>query len=525
MTLDSDFKQSQFETGDASSGACGQLSSGLSDALTTFAAFILYLGPGLTVAFYVVTVGYYENIFQSELYFILMLMVVYGPYPLIATLQANFDAYFDRALSTKFTYTFRLFLGLLLIQATVATWMCLPATFGGVLGIGFALGTSCAIVQTVAHQIICALDPTKLIFAEVGGQFGSVIPFVVITTMGFTPSATQQEFRAFVSPVIFVLVLAAITLLTLQFSGFFHKAHVRLAADLDGDAINGTEEDAQRQVSRQAADTRLFDEPMDCSYRAASRQATPTGPASRETTPVADQLQPALVGPTFSLLTQRPNIPGWVYKWQFAKGATTAVQSFTMALTCFYGNSKFSQYLASVKLLTDFAGRVTSLPMVKSEQFHAGPWHRFLIATVVVRFVLFAMFMYQLWSPVLPSAVFVALWCFYGYTDRMMSTFSDVTCGAFVEMADRRYVSRLTFMFGFGGLVVGLGFAIAVALPMAQHVGETRISRFAFAVVPSARALVAGPGFPGGAGAPSSGDHGAARALRAAAHRFVLGTD
>ena len=53
--------KSNLEAGDASSGARKQLSGGLGDALTTFAAFILYLGPGLTVNFYVCTVGYYEN--------------------------------------------------------------------------------------------------------------------------------------------------------------------------------------------------------------------------------------------------------------------------------------------------------------------------------------------------------------------------------------------------------------------------------------------------------------------------------
>lgn len=502
---------SRSEAGGASSGTGRQLSGGLGDALTTFASFILYLGPGLTVAFYVVTVGYYENKFQTELYFILMLMAVYGPYPVVATLQANFDAYFDRVFSTKCTYTFRLFFGYALVLATVAVWMYLPATFGGVLGIGLALGTCCAVVQTVGHQIICAFDPTRLIFAEVGGQFGSVVPFVTITLMGFKPSATQQEFREFVSPVIFVLVLATTTLLTLQLSGFFERAHVRLAADLDGDAIDDSE------VSKQAADTRLLDEPMECSYRAASRQATPTGDASRQATPPV--APPLPVGPTPSMFASRPSVPGWVYRWQFAKGATTAMQSFTMALTCFYGDSMFSQYLASVKLCTDFAGRLTSLPMVRSEQFHAGPWHRLLVTTVVVRVSLFAMFMYQLWSPVLPSALFVALWCFYGYTDRMMSTFSDVTCGAFVEMTDRRYVSRLTFMYGFGGLVVGLGLAVTVALPMAHHLGKSRASEGAAAVVPSSLALVSGPDLPLG----SASDHGAAYALRAAAHHFALG--
>merc|ERR1719291_1059401 len=224
---------------------------------------------------------------------------------------------------------------------------------------------------------------------------------------------------------------------------------------------------------------------------------------------------PLPVGPTPSMFTSRPSIPGWVYWWQFAKGATTAIQAFTMALTCFYGDSMFSQHLASVKLCTDFAGRLTALPMVKSEQFQAAPWHRFLVATVVVRVLLFATFMYQLWSPALPKELFVVLWCVYGYIDRLMSTFSDVTCGAFVEMTDRRYVSRLTFMFGFGGLVLGLGFSIAVALPLAQHVAPGRVSRGIHAL-----ALVAVPAFSGASGAV---DRGAVRALRVAAHHFALG--
>jgi len=446
-----------------SSGATArrQMSVGwLSDLLTTFAAFTMFLGPGLTAAFYIVTVGYYENKFKTKLFFIVMLLATYGPFPVVAAFQAAFDAHFDRVFTTQVTYATRIFSGLMCIQFLVVVWMFVPATEGAVVCIGFALGASCCVVQASGHQMISAIDPTKLVFSELGGQIGSVVPIVMISLLDFKPSATPPEFRRFIATPVFVSFFAMVVLMVLHLRGFFHKAYLGLARDLDEDDLPEAAEEAERvrQTSHQAAVTRLLDEPIEFSHRALSRQATPEAEPS---SPVVR---------TFS--TTRRSVPGWVYRWQAWKGFTTLLMAFMVSLAGFYGDPAYTQFLASIKLASDFVGRASSLPLVRSSYFASGPWHRFLAATVVARVLMVAVMVAQLGADVVPKPVFIALWCSFSMLDRMVATFADVTCGAFVEVRDRRFVSRLTFLFGFGGLILGLCVSALVAVPMERHMDK-----------------------------------------------------
>lgn len=305
--------------------------------------------------------------------------------------------------------------------------------------------------------MISAIDPTKLVFSELGGQIGSVVPIVMISLLDFKPSATTTEFRQFIATPVIVSFSAMVVLMTLHLSGFFYKAYLRLTYDLDEDDLQEDAEEVERvrQTSRQAAETRLLDEPIEFSHKAASRQATP------EAEPVSPLTR------TFS--TMRRSVPGWVYTWQIVKGFTTLLMAFMISLAGFYGDPAYTQFLASIKLASDFVGRASSLPLVKSSAFGTSPWHRFLAATVVARALMVAVMVAQLGGDVVPKPMFIAVWCSFNMLDRMMATFADVTCGAFVEVKDRRFVSRLTFFFGFGGLLLGLGVSALVAVPMARR--------------------------------------------------------
>jgi len=250
-------------------------------------------------------------------------------------------------------------------------------------------------------------------------------------------------------------------LMVLHLSGFFYKAYLRLAYDLEEDDLQKDVEEAERvrQTSRQAATKKLLDEPIEFSLKAASRQATP------EAEPVSPVLRS-------SFFTMRSSVPGWVYKWQIGKGFTTVLMAFMISLAGFYGDPAYTQFLASSKLASDFVGRASSLPLVKSSYFSASPCHRFLAAAVVARMVMVAVMVAQLGGDVVPKPVFLVVWCSFNMLDRMTAAFVDVTCGAFVEVKDRRFVSRLTFFFGFGGLILGLGVAALVAVPMARHIDK-----------------------------------------------------
>lgn len=457
--------KSDFEPGGSSEDGSWRQISGewLSDALTTFSAFTLSLGPGTAINFYFVTVGYYQNMFKTRLFFIAMMLATYGPFPLVTTSQAVFDACFDKVFTTHATYPFRIFVGTLMIQMIVIMWMCLPATEGVVIGIGVALGVCCCVVQGSGHQMISAIDPTKLSFMEMGGQIGSVVPIVMIPALHFKPSATAKEFREFIVTVIIVNFSAMVMLLSLHVRGFFYKAYARLAYDPDTDLSDLREDSKEvarrRQMSECAADTRLLDEPIEASYKAASRQLTPAAP-ERESSPQEHS-------------PKESGIPSWAYLWQITKGHTTALMAFIVSLAGFYGDPAHTQFLASAKLASDFLGRASSLPLVRSEYFGTGPWHRFLVATVVARVIMAAVMLAELWSPVLPRPIFISMWCLFAILDRMVATLSDVTCGAFVEVKDRKFVSRLTFFAGYGGVISGLAAAALLEVSMASRVDES----------------------------------------------------
>jgi len=389
-----------------------------------------------------------------------MVLAIYAPFPVVVVVQAAFDAHFDRAFTTQVTYAFRVFGGLLLLQILVLVWMFAPATEGMVICIGFALGASCCVVQASGHQMISAIDPTKIVFCEIGGQIGSVVPIVMISVLDFKPKATPREFREFIAIPVIVSFSAMAVLMVLHLSGFFYKAYLRLAYDLEEDDLQKDVEEAERvrQTSRQAATKKLLDEPIEFSLKAASRQATP------EAEPVSPVRR--------SFFTMRRSVPGWVYKWQIGKGFTTVLMAFMISLAGFYGDPAYTQFLASSKLASDFVGRASSLPLVKSSYFSASPCHRFLAAAVVARVVMVAVMVAQLGGDVVPKPVFLVVWCSFNMLDRMTAAFVDVTCGAFVEVKDRRFVSRLTFFFGFGGLILGLGVAALVAVPMARHMDK-----------------------------------------------------
>jgi len=450
----------------------------LDEAHTTVAAFTMFLGPGMALNFYIASVGYYQYAFETRLFFVVMLFAAYGPFPLIVAAQAVFDAYFDRRFTTQVTYPVPISVGQLSILALVLMWMYLPVTEVVAIGIGLALGASCCLAQASGHQMISAIDATKLTVAEMGGQVGSVVPIVMIWMLDFKPSATRAEFREFVVVVAIVNFLGMAMLLTLHKRGLFDKAYVRLAYGLDTRCSESDEEEEEekeikwrRQVSKEAGETRLQDEPMESSYRRASKEVTPLLALPGQNH--MSQKRSPREGARRELSSRQLAIPNWVYIWQATKCLMTALMSFIVSLAGFYGNSAHTQFLASVKLASDFVGRASALPLVRSECFGTGPWHRFLVSTAVARVAMVAIMLAQLWRPVVPEPIFVALWCLFAVLDRMMSTLSDVTCGAFVTMKQRKFVSRLSFFTGFGGLILGLSVAALLGTSMASRMDKS----------------------------------------------------
>jgi len=433
----------------------------LAEGLTTLAAFVMFLGPGTTVSFYIVMVGFYEYRFgTNKAFFIIMLFAVYAPFPVITLLQANYDAYWDRQLSTRSSYSARIGLGLITLEILTLVWMFSPPKAPAVVLMGFLIGACGSVVQASGHQVISAIDPTKLIFSELGGQMGSVIPLVVFSVAGFQPSATTAEFRHVVAVVLFFNFVALATLAALHYYALFDKAFARLAMDLEEDPQEAAAQALHLQVSKEANETKLLDEPMGCSYEAASRQSTPSSPSVE-------------VDKSSQSPSSRRNIPSFVYRWQISKGFMNMFVSFVVSMASFYGDPAMTQFLALIKLSSDFLGRLCALPLVRSEQFRNGPWVKLTMTTLVVRVMLFTLLVVQLGIPVLPKPVFFVVWCTFALLDRMMSTLSDVTCGAYVEVQDRKFVSRLTFFCGFGGLILGLGLAAMVAFPMIHHKKKT----------------------------------------------------
>lgn len=205
-------------------------------------AFLLGLAPGSACAFYLQLVGYYTLNFHTNAFYVLMVVALFCPYPIIGALQGALDERYDAMFSTKVTYIFRTLVVQLLLAVCIGLWIALPQTPVSVLVVGFLLGTLTAVISTSGLQMVAALDPRAMPFVQFGREAGGVLPIIVICAAHLVPESPLSMLRSAVASLFGLIGVSALGIGCLNYCDMFDDTYCTLAS---GDTPSGHEPDVR----------------------------------------------------------------------------------------------------------------------------------------------------------------------------------------------------------------------------------------------------------------------------------------
>lgn len=383
------------------------------------AAFLTVVGPGAAAAFYMATAGFYFFNFKSPVFFIFMMFFLYLPYPIVTLVQQNFDNKFDERFSTRRMYFLRVVGMQLILALAVLSWMFIPQSPYFILIVGALLGAMASVIISSSFQMVAALDPHLVVYAQLGQQVGGALPVVVFSALKFDSDATLHEFRMVLTPVVIVCFLVATLLSYIHFNtDLFEKAYSRLSYDTDDDPVG---EDGRARIL-----------------------STVSGPLDPE--------------------AARDGVPSWVWRWIASVGVMTGVGSCVFSLVSFCGCPFLTTLLALWKLAMDFVGRILAMPLDSVISSRSGPMHFAFIACTVTHtllgVVILAMFIKLKTRQEFEEffKLFILMWSIFNMLYNFASSVADVTTGLHVRVQDRKSVARTNLMVvttsGLTGVVV-----------------------------------------------------------------------
>mmetsp|Transcript_101355 Transcript_101355/g.194328 ORF Transcript_101355/g.194328 Transcript_101355/m.194328 type:complete len:431 (-) Transcript_101355:41-1333(-) len=391
-------------------------------------AFLMVLGPGLASALYVAMVGFYYLNFDSRLFFIGMLLSLYLPYLILPMLQHSLDTLFDDRFSTKTTYFFRIILMQLILGIVGLTWMQAPQSPRIVLFIGVALGTVAAAVLSSSFQMVTAMNPKLIIYAQVGEQIGGAIPILVFAVVGFDASSSLLKFKLALSALPLVCLFSAVNLSYIHFkTDVFEKAYQRLAYKDDPDNIGEYTSES------------LY-----------TSEGLPSVTMSRSFSEAGYDPESARTG-----------IPAWVWWWCTCTGIMTVIACFTLSLIPFYEDPSMAQQLALWKLGMDFVGRIAAIPLSSMTCFQSGPLHGVLLALAFSQCCLTAFPLAKLAKVTSGNTLFLITWCLFNCIHRFRCSFSAVTMFSYIHSTNRKLVAKTNLIVTIGSCLIGILIALA----------------------------------------------------------------
>jgi len=386
-----------------------------------WAAFLMTLGPGSAMGFYVAMVGFYVANFESRAFFIAMALCAYLPGPLIVLLQEFLDSNLDKQYSLSVTYCFRVVLLQFVLAIATLIWLLAPQSPLSVLAAGVIIGTLAQGIFSSASQMVAAMDSGATSYCMLGVLIGGALPVAAFYVVGFGPSSSLVLFRLVLLLIPFVCVATGLVLAYLHFyTDLFQQAYERLGYDL---GLGGS-------------------------------AGLPMTPQRKDTDPL--------------LLTPDDKVPTWVWLWCAYTGVTTAMTVSVMCLVAFIGKPAMMQWLSLMKLSMDLVGGIASLPLSRIAYFETGPWHKSLATVAVARLYLFLSLMYVLlgiYSPYKNWYKVLITWTLFHFLHALSSPHIGVTVGSFVLIQDRKRVLRMNTLCRYGGAVTGVLAAATFLVP------------------------------------------------------------
>jgi len=422
---------------DRVAGMCGKSDDVITvsysvSALQHWAAFVMTVGPGAAIGFYVAMVGFYIANFESRVFFIAMVFCAYVPGPLVALLQQFLDTYFDEKFSPAVTYLFRVVFLQLVLATVVLVWLLMPQTPVSVLVVGVVLGAFAQTVIISSSQMVAAMDPRDTSYAMIGNLVGGALPVAAFFLFDFGPASSLASFRAVLLIVPFICIASTLILGYLHVHlDLFQKSYNRLGYDL-----------TPRDVAH--ADEAGLQAP------AFERQVTETQPLMS------------------SIETERGEVPTWVWVWCGYVCVSSVLSVSVMALVAFIGKPSLAQWLSLGKLSMDLIGGVVSLVLPRLACFEQGPMHKTLALSMVLRLAFLAVLV-KVWSgaicPYKNWWLVWAAWFPFHLLHAIMLPHVGVTVGYYVLVKDRKRVLRMTTACRYVGATIGVIIAACVIVP------------------------------------------------------------
>lgn len=398
------------------------------------AAFVLMLGPGCAVAFFVALVGFYIYHFESPAFFVAMLFCAYLPYPIMTVLQEKLDSYFDERFSTRATYFVRVVMMQIILAGACLGWMFSPQSPYFVLFWGLVIGTIAGAINSSSMQLVTTLEPELSTYTRLGNQLGSVVPVVALFVLDFRPSASLHDFRLALATVPVLCTIAGIYLTYLHFGhDLFAKAFQRLAYDLD-DAVPGLQ-DSGRQYS--------------------------------ETTPLVSKSVSGISEEAVS-----PGVPTWIWYWISSVGVMTTSVTCLLSLSGYFGDESLAQKLCVTQLVVSVIGRLMALPIPSVPTFEDDPWHVIFVTGVFVYFLLAAIVAAHLANVDVHQAIFLLAWGVSFALYNFLSSLVDLTTALYARVERRKLVARRGHLAMVSGGLLGL--AISTLLIFADTGRSTK---------------------------------------------------
>jgi len=398
--------------------------------LLAWAAFAMVVSPGASVGFYLSMVGFYVSHYQSRVYFLAMAFCIYLPGPFVFLLQQHFDAKFDVALTTSATYYFRIVFGQVILALVYLYWASIDPTPYAVLGVGFITGFFGQAALSSSMQMAATIHPRLPLYAGWGNLFGNALPVLAFAIASFGPAAGLEDFRRM------VLIVPALCLISVAFLGYLHGSERAIFGEAYG----------------KLAQT---------SFREASAgDLTSLGGWTSEEINEAMPLQ--------RQVSEEGAPPCWVWIWCTYNGVSVTMNVAVMALVGFFGDPRMAQTLLLTKLAIDVVGAALALPLSKLPCFAAGPWHKTLGLSALLRIGLGGLLLGHLvgWPWVFSPPPLIALWVgFYGFR-AVENTHIAITVAFFVHASDRKKIQRANNGAQFLGCLVGIVFAASVLIPL-----------------------------------------------------------
>lgn len=414
-------------------------------------------GQGCCVNVYLSAAGYFGDLYGDPYFFVLMCGAIYLTPLLAFPVQFAFDPYFDSRFGLQTVFQFRLAASLLLAAVLVAAVSLV--TEGDhrliVLVLGAVGGLLCGCVASASSQFFGVISPKLMPLFFLGQTASGAYVNVAARVAGFKPDASRIQVVGYYIGGVSLAILPPIAFAISQWTGRLAAAychHARLASSTPGGDVHLPD----------------LDDTPNRSLRTQDRDDAPAD---------VDFLVTASLNVTAKIEPQCPQAMGDRHVQVLAFLAQVLFIALNMSLTPLanvmaHGSYSLGQEIVLLKLLGDFLGRLLYLLWPRPRRLRLHVW--LAVALALARVPLWAAFVVHTLrkEPLFDFNVLAALWVPFVAAGALGGSWTQVIGIQAAPGERKRRAAAMMSVAVYAGYLVGLGFAVAVAV---SHNSQQRL--------------------------------------------------